>query len=397
MSRHGLAAVLFLAWLVAAHAFVPCTTKADCDYSGCSDVTEGCKGEKCAQSVDTWGFKCIRSASLGVSYCAHEFFCEGGPCDRQCEAPRDCVKGTYSESGRDEAGPGACRPCERGWTTDGSKASSAKACNVVTSENQGIQLCMSRDSFLPDAELADGATCLSQARSWMDIADTQKHCSSGSVHFEMETLAARCCSDAKSMCWVAPAPSPTHVVKMALTLPVPLATFDSQHRPSLQRAIARVVRVSVADVLIVKTEPIALQDCQDCTYVKVNIKARSKVSATDMQDKLTEENINREAARDGVPSATMQSIVNVFEASDSDSADVGTGGGVDTTVVVIGLGIAGALLVLGIALFSGGSRAPSADEVTEKEMDMEKGGKIAVSATRDSRDIRASTISELTR
>ncbi|MGB1604110.1 MAG: hypothetical protein ACPIOQ_65870, partial [Promethearchaeia archaeon] len=146
-----------------------------------------------------------------------------------------------------------------------------------------------------------------------------------------------------------------------------------------------------------KTEPIALQDCQDCTYVKVNIKARSKVSATDMQDKLTEENINREAARDGVPSATMQSIVNVFEASDSDSADVGTGGGVDTTVVVIGLGIAGALLVLGIALFSGGSRAPSADEVTEKEMDMEKGEKIAVSATRDSRDIRASTISELTR
>ena len=85
----------------------------------------------------------------------------------------------------------------------------------------------------------------------MDNADTQKHCSSGSVHFEMETLAARCCSDAKSMCWVAPALSPTHVVKMALTLPVPLATFDSQHRPSLQRAIARVVRVSIADVLIV--------------------------------------------------------------------------------------------------------------------------------------------------
>ena len=396
MARHGLAAVLFLAWLVAAHAFFPCTTKADCDYSRCNDVTEGCKGEKCAQGVDTWGFNCIRSASMGVSYCAHEFFCDDGPCDRQCKAPRDCVKGTYSESGRDEAGPRACRPCEKGWTTAGSKASSAKACNVVTSENPGIQLCMSRDSFLPDAELADGATCLSQARSWMDITDTQKHCSSGSVHFEMEKLAARCCSDAKSMCWVAPALSPTHVVKMALTLPVPLATFESQHRPSLRRAIARVVRMSIADVSIVKTQPIALKDCQDCTYVKINIKARSKVSATDMQGKLTEENINRESARDGVPSASMQSMVNVFEASDSESTDAGTGGDIDQTFVVIGVGIAVGLLIVGIAVFSGGSRAPSA-EVTEKAMDTEKGENIAVSATRDSHDIRASTISELTR
>jgi hypothetical protein len=134
--RGGARAVLALAVLVAASQVgsaqaYSCTSDADCQSKGCIDNscslcklagTCNCRSAGIAQQASSWlTFDCTSvKESLYQSNGKWKVICTGGVCDRwgddfgSCSEPAPCPAGTYSGTGKNEAGVKACRPCDTG-------------------------------------------------------------------------------------------------------------------------------------------------------------------------------------------------------------------------------------------------------------------------------------------
>ena len=128
-----------------------CTSDAQCQYKGCNDNscslcelvgTCNCRsagmGQQ-ARSCTVAAFDCTSvTESLYQSNGKWKAICTGGVCDRwgddfgSCPEPAPCPAGTYSGTGKNEAGDKACRPCDAGkYTPNTGLSSSVCVCVCV--------------------------------------------------------------------------------------------------------------------------------------------------------------------------------------------------------------------------------------------------------------------------
>lgn len=173
---------------------------------------------------------------------------------------------------------------------------------------------------------------------------------------------ARCpsaSSGRRALCGLpAPLRSFTHLVKIAVALPMTPDLFTSDKQVKFRESIASAAQVAVADVTIDKISPSngrwrrssatgrsLLQE--EAVRVDTSVNAADEQSAQQVVGALTEESINAELRRAGLPAATILEVprISVIAGSAGDSTtSAKLGGGATNSAYAVGL-------VVGVLLF----------------------------------------------
>ena len=111
----------------------------------------------------------------------------------------------------------------------------------------------------------------------------------------------------------------THVVKMALSLPMSKASFTTDKQDLFRGSIATVAGVSIADVTIDKIETISGRRRQLAESIRVDtsIKSSSEAGAKNLAQVLTADKMNAELSKAGLPTAAVLEAPKVAKVSDT--------------------------------------------------------------------------------
>jgi len=115
-----------------------------------------------------------------------------------------------------------------------------------------------------------------------------------------------------------PTTTATHVVKMALSLPMSKASFTTDKQDLFRGSIATVAGVSIADVTIDKIETISGRRRQLAESIRVDtsIKSSSEAGAKNLAQALTADKMNAELSKAGLPKAAVLEAPKVAKVSD---------------------------------------------------------------------------------